>query len=292
MKKFTSRLSLVVFLSLSNVIFLKMTVSGTIKNYNSTFVDKLKILELNKNKNKIILIGGSSVGWGISAEQIEHITGIKTINLGHHAGYGLMDFQDFILKNINPNDIIIFSPEWCFYENPEQYDTATLDDLMINNFEYGVLTNNLYAQFKSVLLRDFSILKSNKTEVRLPYSYRCINKNGDVVSHCGLKPIGHTDYEVRLNQFDMSKFIHTFPYLSRPNTLLLFPPTQKAIFKRHLKHFTMVESILSTSELKIIDTIKENVYDEADFFYSEYHLKCEMKKDRTNKIILAIQKSR
>ena len=51
------------------------------KNYVSAFVDKLQILEKNKNNRKIVLIGGSSVGFGISAEMIEQQTGIKTINL-------------------------------------------------------------------------------------------------------------------------------------------------------------------------------------------------------------------
>ena len=141
MKLFLKNIILFLFLLVSFFMISKIILPNREKNYNSAFVDKLKILQLNKSNKKILLIGGSGIGWGISAELIERETGVKTINLGHNAAFGLIDYQSFIISNINKDDIIIFSPEWIFYNNPTFYDKATLSDLIRYNQEYRVLLN-------------------------------------------------------------------------------------------------------------------------------------------------------
>ena len=154
------------------------------KNFNSAFVDKLKLLHESKFQRKIVLIGGSSVGFGLSAELIEKEIGVKCINLGHHAGFGLMDFQKYVLSNINKNDIIVFSPECEFFSNPTYFDTATLDNLITNNFEYGRLIGNRSHMIKSFFLKLVFFPKEMAVARDNPYVYRCLNKNGDIISHC------------------------------------------------------------------------------------------------------------
>ncbi len=99
MQKFIYNIFRFIILSTLLFIVLRITLPQK-KNYNSAFVDKLRLLRKYKNEKKIVLLGGSCVGWGISAEQIEKSTGIKTINIGHHAGYGLTDFQNYLMSNI------------------------------------------------------------------------------------------------------------------------------------------------------------------------------------------------
>lgn len=258
------------------------------KNYNSAFVDKLDLLKKNKTNRKILLIGGSSVGWGLSAEQIEKATNIITINLGHHAGFGLIDFQEFILSCLTPEDLIIFSPEWSFYNNPTEYDTATLNNLFQNS-TYLELTNKpIITKIKSILLKKVSL--HQKDDKSNPYKYDCLNINGDIISHCGLKPEGPKKYSVDFVNFDLETFTKTFKYISRVKCVLLFPPTQESIYLENKKLFEKLQDVLSRSKINFIDSINSNLYHESDFFDKEYHLKCDVKTVRTKKVITYISR--
>lgn len=259
------------------------------KNYNSAMVDKLGMLQKNKAKQKIILIGGSSVGWGLSAEKIEKATNITTINLGHHAGFGLLDYQEFIISCLNPNDIIIFSPEWNFYDNPDNYDTATLDDLYTNITYLKITKKSLFTKIKSVLLRKISLSTIKNHNPDNPYIYDCFNKNGDVISHCGIKSRKPKKYKVDFANFNLELFKEKFKYISKSNCIILFPPTQETVYKKHKKSFDDLQIAISKSKLNYIDLITSNVYNEMDFFDAEYHLKCEIKNKRTEKVIKSIK---
>jgi len=254
------------------------------KNYNSAMVDKLELLKKNKSKQKILLIGGSSVGWGLSAEQIQKATNITTINLGHHAGFGLIDYQEFIISNLTPNDLIIFSPEWEFYNNPEFYDSATLDDLYTNDKYLNLTQKSLFIKIKSILLKEISFSKKEHNSDN-PYIYNCINKNGDIISHCGLDPKGPKSYNVDLSHFNLEFFSKKFKYISQCKCILLFPPTQKSIFEKNKKSFNNLQSTIEKSNILYLDSIAFNVYDENEFYDAEYHLQCEIKKLRTEKVI-------
>lgn len=255
------------------------------KNYNSAMVDKLKILHNNKEKRKIVLIGGSSVGWGLSAEQIQKATNITTINIGHHAGFGLLDFQDFVISCINPNDIVIFSPEWHFYDKPNFYDTATLEDLY-KNIEYLKITNKtIFTKIKSICLRRISFSNHKEQLQSNPYIYNCLNNYGDVISNCIVKPGETRLYNICFDNFNMSEFLNTFKYTSKAKCIFLFPPTQKSIYDKNKKSFENLQKAISNSNLDYIDRITDNVYSENDFFDAEYHLKCDIKRNRTQKVI-------
>jgi hypothetical protein len=262
------------------------------KNYNSAFVEKLKILKANKNKRKIILIGGSSVGWGISAKKITQETGIQTINLGHHAGFGIIDFLPFVSKQTNSNDIIIFSPEWVFYTNPSYSDKATLKNLKIQNIGYNRITENTIGMLQAILFHtiDFEDIvkfygsRSKKLPIpnKEPYRYDCINNYGDVTSHYGLKKRGPKPYGINI-PFDILSFRKKFEIVNDTNCYLLFPPTQRNIYNKNKKYLDSIE--IELSGLNIINNLISNVYDEEDFFDAEYHLTFQANSKRTHELI-------
>lgn len=284
MKQFLIKVSFFLIGVISITIGLKFTLPIK-KDYNSAMVDKLEMLRKNKNKRKIVLIGGSSVGWGLSAKQIEKATKIATINLGHNAGFGLIDYQDYIISCLTPHDIVIFSPEWYFYENPEFYNPGILNNLYRNTRYLQITNKPISTQIKWALTRKNSFRKSNKTDKNNPYRYDCLNENGDVTSHYNLKAKGAKKYTVNLTNVDLNKFKSTFKYLDRSHCVLLFPPTQKMIYKENETTFEKLQISISHSNFNYIDSIKSNIYDEGDFFDNQYHLKGEINKKRTEKVI-------
>lgn len=93
--------------------------------------EKFEILindnDINKNKkiNRIILYGSSHCDFGLSAETIEKITKIKTLNL---CNYGLerdiyfKDSLEYLLLNTNEKDLIIYATRLNIKENPLEED--------------------------------------------------------------------------------------------------------------------------------------------------------------------------
>ena len=53
----------------------------------------------------------------------------------------------------------------------------------------------------------------------------------------------------------------------------------------HKKSFDYLQITISKSHLDYVDLITSNIYNEMDFFDSAYHLKCEIKNKRTEKVI-------
>jgi hypothetical protein len=255
------------------------------KNFNSAFINKLKILKRYKETRKIVLIGGSSVGFGLAAEQVEKATGIKTINLGHHAGFGLVDFKNFILENLNRDDIIIFSPEWHFFNYPATCDEPTLDNLINNNIEYGKLLHQ-----PVYVLRALTLFPSSYAKQYKPYIYNCLDLNGDIDTHCGLPQNELLNYEIPTEKFDYTTFIKHFAFLEDHRTILLFPPTQARVYEKHKTTLHEIEATLRQHDIMIADSVRYNVYPEADFYDATYHLNCEARTRRTDSLIVAIQK--
>lgn len=277
---------LICFLTTKALIFGLVQSGGRAKNFNSAFVDKLKLLQKYRDQQKIVLYGGSSVAFGLSAKQIEKATHLKTINLGHHAGFGLVDFRDFILANLTPNDLIIFSPEWHFYTLPENYDPATLDNLIHNNFDYGELLGK-----KEYMTRSVFLCPTTHSPQHLPYIYDCLNTNGDIITHCGMPSIKPLPYDLPDKGFDFAYFKKTFPFISQNNTLILFPPTQALVYEKNKLRIEEIEKELRDQGLQLANAASDNVYPESSFFDATYHLDCTTRKIRTDSLISAIFRS-
>ena len=64
-------------------------------------------------QDRIILVGGSSLGWGVSSEILTQNLGILTLNSGIHAGVGYRNYfrniEDVLDKE---HDLIVISPEY------------------------------------------------------------------------------------------------------------------------------------------------------------------------------------
>ena len=83
--------------------------------FRDTFVGELKEkVELLKNaeKKKIVVIGGSSVPFGIQSNYIKkYLPNYDVVNFGLYAALGSDVMLDLAREYIDKDDIIIFSPE-------------------------------------------------------------------------------------------------------------------------------------------------------------------------------------
>lgn len=92
--------------------------------YTSVLLKKHTRL-LNTKGPKIILVGGSSMAFGIDSGKLEKETGMPVVNLGMHAGLGNRFCLEIAKDNINKGDIVIFAPEY-FTETELQPELALI----------------------------------------------------------------------------------------------------------------------------------------------------------------------
>ena len=86
--------------------------------YQSMIQDRYEIL-INETKPKIIIIGGSSVAFGLDSEMLSAETGYPVANMGLHAGFGGLFNTEIAKANIGKGDVILlaYEYEWCTQES-------------------------------------------------------------------------------------------------------------------------------------------------------------------------------
>lgn len=84
--------------------------------YQSVIQRKYEHLK-GTNEKKIIIVGGSSAGFGIDASYLEEKTGHKVVNMGLYAGFGNLFNTEIIKENINKGDIVILAYEYTLNED-------------------------------------------------------------------------------------------------------------------------------------------------------------------------------
>lgn len=118
-------LVIVVFFLL--LICLPMDKDDYMREYN-------KKIELIKNtpSPRVILMGASTLAFGIDSKQISDSLGINVINMGLHAGIGARYYLEDYLQYIRNGDIAIISPSYYsdFIEGANGFP-ETMPDLMI-----------------------------------------------------------------------------------------------------------------------------------------------------------------
>lgn len=78
---------------------------------------------------RLLLVGGSSVTFGLSAQTLERETGLKTVNMGTHAGWGADYLLDWIERTARPGDTVLLALEYQLYvaeHNSEPHDDYIL----------------------------------------------------------------------------------------------------------------------------------------------------------------------
>lgn len=76
---------------------------------------KRHLLRAMADKRKVLLVGGSSVWFGLDAGQVQQELGIDTLNLGLHAMHPLDRLVSDVRTDVKSGDIIIMQLEYDYY---------------------------------------------------------------------------------------------------------------------------------------------------------------------------------
>jgi hypothetical protein len=78
---------------------------------------------------KLLLVGGSSVLFGISAEEIQRQTGCPTVNFGTHAAISSAYMMELTRRIAQPGDTVLLALEWELYEKDSRILRASSDSI-------------------------------------------------------------------------------------------------------------------------------------------------------------------
>lgn len=139
---------------------------------------------MNTDERKIIIIGGSNAAFGIDAEYLEKMTGLKVVNLGLHAGFGNLFNTEIMKGNINSGDIILLGYEYTLYTDCfEKLGDVNLIQQAIDNRidmysiipvrNYPDVVGNIFQFAKSKYQGDFNVSGT--------YSSFSFDENGNMI---------------------------------------------------------------------------------------------------------------
>ena len=97
-------------------------------SYQSVIQNKFENL-VNEREPKIIIIGGSSAGFGINEDLLSRETGRPVVNLGLHAGFGCLFNTEIAKANIGSKDIVLLGYEYNWFKS-NSFDTLGVDLVM------------------------------------------------------------------------------------------------------------------------------------------------------------------
>lgn len=105
----------VVLAALLGILFVFVTVILLPEQFDEVYLgelaDKYARLRGFEDENKIVVIGGSSVAFGIDSQMMEQYTGYPTVNFGLYGPLGTAIMMDLTRGHIHEGDIVILAPE-------------------------------------------------------------------------------------------------------------------------------------------------------------------------------------
>ena len=182
------KMILIIVLSLLFVALLFYLITHEAKfqqTYQSVIQRKYDHL-MNTDERKIIIVGGSSTAFGIDAEYLEKMTGLKVVNLGLHAGFGNLFNTEIMKGNINSGDIVLLGYEYTLYTDCfEKLGDVNLIQQAIDNRidmysiipvrNYPDVVGNIFQFAKSKYQGDYNVSGT--------YSSFSFDENGNMIPY-------------------------------------------------------------------------------------------------------------
>lgn len=283
------------------IILLSLFIPGNGKDpsYFASIIDKHKRLQ-NIPSPRIILIGGSGLAFGIKSKWIQQDLGLPVINMGVHAGFGLMYNMSEIKPYIGKNDIIVIIPEYeNFLGTSFNGDEESAYNFM--NFPENRKYTHSFKQYSAVLRhishalrsRLFNLVTGNRFVCTPDYNRKSFNQYGDSEAHLN-KPSHFSGqavgYEMNgeINKDVIPELNNFNDYVEKrgARAFFIYPALMDVQYIKNKKKIEMISDAL-TRELKIpiLSTPLDFVFPQTFFYDTVYHLTGAGRMLRTQKVI-------
>ncbi len=259
-------------------------------SYNRAYKDKLELLKEETMDNRLILVGGSNVAFGMDSKTLEDKlqSNFEVINMGLHAGIGLIDMLEDQKKYAKEGDIIVVIPEYIHFAggfgDEAFWDIASIRGVKPSDFRYldhRFLTGCKYSLMKlNGAIGDAvdKIRGKEKLKHDFEYNREGFNENGDFVGHWKVD-LGSIEFKPKAMKEKVNNTM--FRYLKKFNNemeskgikVLYVPPIYNkdaAALDREFIDETVTK--LHYVGIDFIAPPKDYFYNKELFFDTIYHL--------------------
>lgn len=267
--------------------------------YDDTFVGELgeKYERLcSIDEPKVVVIGGSSVAFGLDSAMMEEQLGMKVVNFGLYANLGTKLMMDLSKANINEGDIIILAPEMnsqtlSLYFNSETTMQALDGNLkMLLNIGSDNYESLVGASWKFANDKLYYLITGTRPENEGAYKKENFNEYGDNIYDRPYNVMTENQNTItldfRTNYVDSidSEYEQYIEYVNEyvqyaekrgASVYFSFPPMNEAAMsdKNTYDQISSFYRNLSTSlDCRVISNVNDYIMDEGYFFDSEFHL--------------------
>jgi hypothetical protein len=265
--------------------------------YTDNFKQKIKLIS-NRKSSSIILVGGSSMAFGVDSKMLYDSIGLPVINMGLQGSLGMSIPLYYVSKYLKPGDIILFAPEYDQYQNENYLGEGMTPARVILHADPEFLFYASYKELKKILPYSFPTLIEKLTikttnNLNLKKIDTSFNKFGDFVYHLNKKN------RVISNQVFNTKIGSSFNYESisyinkinqeikkRKGLMLIsFQPILYQVGNNNLNPINKISNELRLSNIPVI-SIPENYFFNQNFiFEGAHHLNKKGREIRTKKLI-------
>ncbi len=257
--------------------------------YLAAMADKFGRLHALEDE-KIILIGGSSMAFGVDCSAVERELGMPVVNMGLYAALGSKTTLDLTKSGIDKGDIVIFAPEmdtqaYSMYTNSE----ITIQALEANrNMIWQIPLSEwagLFCELPSYITDKKDLLESGIPNPTNAYSRQAFNEYGDNVYD---RPYNiMPDLYQTTNMIDVSLDLLDVDFIDYVNDYATdvqkkgakfyfsFPPMNKlALTERSTpeNRNAVYKELHRVLKCEVIGNIEDHIINEGYFYDSNYHL--------------------
>lgn len=256
-------------------------------------IDKDSLLNLNQS-NRLILIGGSNVSFGINSYKIKKFTNLNPINTAIHANIGLYNMLNNTEKFLRQGDIVIIMPEYeqffdTYFYGGDEYFITTFE---VDHYNFQKLHHKqiipLIKFFPKYNLGKYNYFAKKKQEI---YYYRkSFNIYGDEIMHYNLNNIEYTPTLSLGNKINYNSFVYCKNFTNRLlkkgiKVYFSFPSLDISTYLNCKNQILTVVSNYNKYKLPVLGNFRSYIFNDMYFFNTRYHLNYKGVQIRTNQFI-------
>jgi len=261
--------------------------------YGQTFLGELapKYERLRAiDEPKVIVVGGSSVAFGLDSALLEANVGMPVVNFGLYATLGTKIMMDLSKANINEGDIIVLAPEMdaqtlSLYFNAE----ATLQGIesnwgmlrYIDSDNHSDLVGGLYEYVTSKI----KYLRDGLLDPAGVYNRDSFNEYGDIVYErpyntmlLGYDPTQTIDLTEELWDQEFVDYVNDYTaYCEKKGATVYFsfcPMNESAMASTTTEDtlFAFYSYLYNTLDCEVIGNVNDYIIEQDYFYDSNFHL--------------------
>ncbi|MDB4724301.1 hypothetical protein OAF71_00760 [bacterium] len=274
-------------------------------SYYHAMYDKLDYLE-SLQGNRLIMVGGSSVAFGVDSKKVARNLNWKPVNFGLHAATGLDFYLSLLRRNVRAGDLVLLLPEYEMLIGREGAETKF--ELMQACPQFAADLCSSWKSRKSLLDRDaLHLLHESMVRAFDPnppvhhgiYSRHGFNEQGDMIAHHGVcnEQIVKSSF-LALASEDLKQANETIRSLNDfaefcrsqgVKLLISYPPITQSRFDGSRDFLEDLHQLLVNQlDVDILNRPEDSIFQEGQFFDTYYHLTEEAKWKRSTRLNLAL----